>query len=473
VGVIQGQQGDPHTRVQEGVPVPGAPVLLEADGFRLGDRKRAIAYRDITHIGVSRRGLGIATAHDLIVIRRGRFATRESMEALGTALMDRIARSPDGELQLGRMAEIDHRASLRLPRRATTAFLLIGIAVYLFQLKDPFVQRAASFVPGLVADGEAWRVVTANFIHETLLFPFHIGLNLMCILAFGRMVERVLGTGRTIAVMGASALGAMMGCALAEYPEVVGASGVAAGLAGALLAIELRGGRRLPVWSRVPRRLFFAALALQAAVDVTLPYIAAAAHAGGFLAGHLMAQLSIRGALLDRPLGRVRAVLATAVALGTALAFIALAPLAGRAPEALERHAIRLLHTHSLSFQRDNEVAWLIATERTASELGLQAASALAERAVTESGRTDPDILDTLAEVRFAMGDVMGALDAIDEAIMMTGDDPYFREQRRRFTGERAADDRPEAPTLPWIMREPEPPADPIDALGEDDGIWI
>ena len=78
------------------------------------------------------------------------------------------------------------------------------------------------------------------------------------------------------------------------------------------------------------------------------------------------------------------------------------------------------------------------------------------ERAVERSERGNPDILDTLAEVRFAMGDILGALSAIDEAILIARDEPYFREQRKRFTGERAVDDRPDAPALPWILRRPD-----------------
>ncbi len=102
-------------------------------------------------------------------------------------------------------------------------------------------------------------------------------------------------------------------------------------------------------------------------------------------------------------------------------------------------------------------------TETHPSDLALHAAEALAERAVEGSGRADPDFLDTLAEVLFAAGDIAGALATIDEAILISAGDRYFWEQRRRFSGERAADDRPEPPTLPWIFRgfEPEGEGEP------------
>ena len=116
------------------------------------------------------------------------------------------------------------------------------------------ISRSGSFSPELVAADEWWRVVTANFLHDTTLFPLHIGLNLLCIGVIGLLVERVLRPLRTAVVMGAAALGSSIGCVIAGYPSTIGASGVAAGLAGALLCIELHGSRRLPATWRVPRR---------------------------------------------------------------------------------------------------------------------------------------------------------------------------------------------------------------------------
>ena len=62
-------------------------------------------------------------------------------------------------------------------------------------------------------------------------------------------------------------------------------------------------------------------------------------------------------------------------------------------------------------------------------------------------------MLDTLAEVLFVSGDESRAVDVIDEAIVLTGGEEYFREQRLRFTGARGKDDRPAPPSLPWSFR--------------------
>ena len=135
---------------------------------------------------------------------------------------------------------------------------------------------------------------------------------------------------------------------------------------------------------------------------------------------------------------------------GVLLVLVGLVPLVSLArhdEEALERHALRLLNTPAaLGFLHDNAVAWFIATEGEPSEMGLQVAVELADRAVLATGRRDPNILDTLAEALFQAGDVISSLLTIDEAIRLAPHEPYFHEQRRRFTGELAADDRPAPP---------------------------
>ena len=66
--------------------------------------------------------------------------------------------------------------------------------------------------------------------------------------------------------------------------------------------------------------------------------------------------------------------------------------------------------------------------------------------AVLGTGRMYPGILDTLAEALFQNGNRVGAILTIDEAIRLMPNEVYFIEQRRRFTGQRSADDRPPPP---------------------------
>jgi tetratricopeptide (TPR) repeat protein len=90
-----------------------------------------------------------------------------------------------------------------------------------------------------------------------------------------------------------------------------------------------------------------------------------------------------------------------------------------------------------------NNVAWSIAADPTSNEVALGLALQLAERAAAETDRQDAPILDTLAEVHFRLGEIDEAVTIIDEAIALLPDRDYYHEQRRRFLGERDAEDRP------------------------------
>ncbi|MDH3687148.1 MAG: hypothetical protein OEP95_13040, partial [Myxococcales bacterium] len=69
----------------------------------------------------------------------------------------------------------------------------------------------------------------------------------------------------------------------------------------------------------------------------------------------------------------------------------------------------------------------------------------------------EPQFLDTLAEIQFRGGRSAEALELIDAAIVLAPRERYYREQRRRFLGERAPDDRPEDPG--W---SPAPSPEPV-----------
>lgn len=236
---------------------------------------------------------------------------------------------------------------------------------------------------------------------------------------------------------------------------------MAAGLAGALVSIELGGGLGLPVWWRIPRRVLLLAVGLQVGLDILVPFVAGAAHLGGFLAGYLSARIMLDDALRMRAPGRLARGIAFATVGLLIWTIVEVAPLVRRDPVALEHHGLRLLHVRDSTGFRDNEMAWLMLTESELTERGAEVALALAERAADFTAWSNPDILDTLAEALFTVGDPSGAIHVIDRAIAITGGTEYFIEQRRRFTGERDADDRPEPPSVPWRPELP-PGGEPL-----------
>ncbi|HKE10285.1 MAG TPA: rhomboid family intramembrane serine protease, partial [Myxococcota bacterium] len=259
-------------------------------------------------------------------------------------------------------------------------------------------------------------------------------------------VEAALGTVRTAFVMGASALCAMGASLATGYEQVVGASGILLGLIGAALWLEFRCADRLPVTWRVPRWLLLALLVFAGVGTVVLPGVAGAAHLGGFVGG-IAATAAVAPSALRREAARPWLTLANAaLALGAALSIAAVAGEVRGDAALLTRRGTKLLRLTDVSPLLLNNTAWMIATSARATPEQAAVAVRLAERAVEATGRQDPNLLDTLAESQFAAGRPEDAVETIDEAIALRPEEPYFTEQRRRFTGDRGRDDRPSPP---------------------------
>lgn len=137
---------------------------------------------------------------------------------------------------------------------------------------------------GFVIGQEPWRVVSAIFVHSSLL---HVGLNMLALVSFGRSVEAHLGSARFIVLF--------MLCGVLGYVATlwwrgdqafsVGASGSIFGLLGATVGRLFV--RRSPDWHRV----LISNLILALALAFVARGIDHAAHIGGFVSGVLLGLL--------------------------------------------------------------------------------------------------------------------------------------------------------------------------------------
>ncbi len=446
---------------------PPDEIVLESQGFRhplsKPSRGRVFTpYDEITHLAPSRRALWVGSRQSVYLLPRNAFERPEDADHLVRALIERIARLPGGDRQLARMASIEQRARSAPPARTTWVLAAACVLAYVLQLAlGRVVEETCFFSTTLVQAGETWRLITSHLIHAAPSFPLHLMMNVLALVLLGTLVERPLGTLRTAEVVGESALGAAGASMWAGYEMAVGMSGVVYGLAGALIWLELRCNLWLPAGWRIPRRALYVLIVLNVGISF-LPIIAGAAHAGGCVGGLLAAAAVSDSAMREeRPARWAR----LAAALVGAFAFVSLASAGEQIfleDDPLARSAERLALIPDVAPVRLNDTAWMLAIGPDPTPAQLRAALVLAERAVEGSGRADPNILDTLAEVQFVSGRSFEAIETIDEAIALTPDEPYFREQRRRFTGERAADDRPEPPGAPSFRERPlEPPPEP------------
>jgi membrane associated rhomboid family serine protease len=451
-------------------------VALHATGIRHPGhlvRETFTPFEDVTHVVLLGRSLRLASRRSVYVLPRRAFRESDAPERLLRALVERLAAQPGGLVQLSRMAELDRRARRPAGTPVTLGLALLCAAVFaLERWLGPDVTLAGFFSRTLVLAGEPWRLVTANLLHADLV---HLTLNALVIIGFGALVERPLGSGRALFVIALAAISAMGAGFLAGYEDAIGASGIASGLAGAALFLELRRPEQLPATWRIPRRVFLMALLGEAIVSATVPFIAGAAHAGGFAGGFLACAL-VAPVTFQRTAapGWLR-VANAALALGALLSIGAAAREISGTGDVLARRGERLLRMEAVAPDLLNNTAWTLATSHAPTPDQLDVAVRLAQRAVRDTGRNDPNVLDTLAEAQFQAGHTDDAVATIDEAIALAPGEPYFAEQRRRFTGERSADDRPAPPGENRAVPAPDeeegaPGPGTPDPLDEDDG---
>jgi len=452
-----------------------APIVLGDEGIqhpRSARRTRQILtrYRDITHIALSAHSLWIGAKKSVYLLPRGNFEQYDAPEKLAAALRGRIGSLPDGASRLASMDRLDRLSESAPKPRATQTLIAICLAVYLLQLALGYrVMLAGHYSPALVADGDVWRIVTGNLLHAQGGFAgfVHIGLNLLALLALGFLVERPLGSARTACVMFVSAVGAMLTGGAFGNSVIVGASGIVFGLAGSVLWVEYRHAEELPAWWRFPRRSLWIIIWVNVLIGLLVPFIALAAHIGGLISGAI-ATACVGRRILVPPALWIRASCA-ALLVATALSVGSAGMEVSADGDAAARYAARKARLPGISPGELNNHAWIIATAPDATREELKAALLLAERAVSETNHSDAMVLDTLAEVQFGLGMDDAAISSIDEAIALEPDESYYREQRRRFTGERAREDRPEY--IPPMFRAPEDVDPPVEAEPDQPGI--
>lgn len=441
----------------------GERIVFGPSGFRHPAALRQLApvvtpYDSVTHVSVSSRSIRVGTRRSVYILNRGAFRRAEEAEAFIGELARRVAAGPGGEARVAHMRDIDRRSAAAGRQRVTWFLVALCALVQLLQLSDPGRWEAVgAFSATLVGAGEYWRLVTANLLHAVPWVPVHFVLNGLGLLALGALLEWSIGSARTALVMAVSGVCAMAAGWWVQYEEAVGASGIVMGVFGALVFLELRHGADLPAHWRLPRAVIWAGIAAQAALEFAawafFPVIATGAHVGGFVSGFATCALVGGSGLERRPVpGWLRLANAAAAAL-LALSMTSAVAAYLRGPD-LVRRADLLLQRENVPPEALNNMAWILATADEPSDAELDAALELARRAVRDTGRRQPNILDTLAEVHFQRGETEAAVSAIEEAMQLDPTESYYRGQRDRFLGRRDPDDRPDPPS--WPQRPPD-----------------
>jgi rhomboid protease GluP len=152
------------------------------------------------------------------------------------------------------------------------------------------VLERGALIPTLVAQGEAWRLVSSVFLHSGIT---HLGFNMLSLYFLGSFTEEAFGRGRFFALYLLS--GVSGGLAYLYFggfnQAAVGASGAIFGLLGGVLGYALRRGTFS--WQNPLIRQLLILLALNLYLGFSIENISNTAHlgglAGGFALGWLMA----------------------------------------------------------------------------------------------------------------------------------------------------------------------------------------
>src|ERR1700750_1940038 len=175
----------------------------------------------------------------------------------------------------------------------TYALIAINVLIYLIaasqasSLTDPGAsinQPGSLYNHGVlygpwVAQGDWWRLVSAMFLHYSIL---HIGFNMYALWAIGRLVEQYLGSVRYIGLYLVSGLAGSAGALLqSPHTPVLGASGAIFGILGAWLIIEWQATGRLA-------RSAMTLIVINLVISFAIPGISWGGHLGGLIGGILI-----------------------------------------------------------------------------------------------------------------------------------------------------------------------------------------
>lgn len=229
----------------------------------------------------------------------------------------------------------------------TSLITLVNLAVFLLALRRGSIDAGVLLDFGakagpLLSDlGEAWRLLTANFIHRDW---GHLGFNLFILFHFGAAVENAYRRADFLMIVFAAALGTTTLSSWMTGAISAGASGIGYGMLGSTVVFGIKYRRILP---RRYRSVLGSAVLPTVLIFLYIGWVSSGVdnwgHLGGLLAGAL-ATLPLRPKLLGDPPS------ARALLLTRALPFILVVSGSLLAPTALAGWFPRLTQIRSEHF---------------------------------------------------------------------------------------------------------------------------
>ncbi len=161
--------------------------------------------------------------------------------------------------------------------------VLVGIPFSAGMVRQPgSVLDLGALIPALVAEGEAWRLLTSPFLHSGFA---HLAMNMISLYFLGSFAEFQFGRGRFLALYFLSGIaGGLAYLYFGSFTApAVGASGAIFGLLGGVFGYTLRRGTFSLQNPVIAQLLFLTAINLF--LGATIPNVSNTAHIGGLVGG--------------------------------------------------------------------------------------------------------------------------------------------------------------------------------------------
>ncbi|MCH7866562.1 MAG: rhomboid family intramembrane serine protease [Myxococcales bacterium] len=377
-----------------------------------------------------------------VCIRSGDLTNPAALELLSAELLRYVSKQPGGASMLHR---IDRR-SLFFERLLKFPWFSVGL-VALFGLIHWFVSnrvdshglegqlRYGAFVAGLVASGEVFRLVAANFLHIDLS---HLLQNSMVCLVLGWIVEASIGP-RRLALMlflsGVAGYSAVLllnlSCEESQVFISMGSSAAVWGLGGAYAFLSLRRRNDFPVGFRSPWP-FWILLVSQVYAQGLLSDQVVMAHLVGGLTGLIFLIGAARGSRRV-PLPK-NSKLTPAVVIVAGIAMLAAGLAIRNNGLSGTRPYIILIHDRlalpNISDEARHYYSWVLATSASAPKRSLQLALDKMEDLL--AGDPGFPLQETLATLYYRVGIPQRAV-SITRALWRTAPTPRLGSQLTRF----------------------------------------
>jgi membrane associated rhomboid family serine protease len=421
-----------------------APVHAGSDNIH------RLEYADLVSAAVASHGprarLWLGTTERFVSYRAKDWHAPASHQALVAEVRAGIAALPRGPELLAGFDERSLLASVAMKRKPVVTLVLLAslVAIYVgLKLGGGYegfgLVRFGATVRELVRQGQAFRLVSANFLHGNFV---HLAVNCISLWLFGVRLERLVGHAPFLLIYLVTALtGSVTATFLGHASMTVGASTALFGVMGALLLLNVRYYRELPAGFRLSRLQWTAFLFFNVVSPLTTAGVAFLAHAGGFTGGILLAELMYRCRAL--PISRRAPAWVAACAAGMAVVFVAgLGRAAAHALQPWRADTIPVVRwivdsdQPSLSADTLSAFAWYYVRESDVTSDELDVAQHAIERGL-ELAAKDPSLMDAMAAVHHRRGELDRAIVLERTLVEQDSSEPFHMQQLARFLAAR------------------------------------